>query len=392
MATMNGPVYDADNHLYETEEAFTRHLPDQYRGAIRYVEVDGRTKIAVNNTISEYIPNPTFDVVAAPGAWEEYYRGNNPDGKTLREITGTPVRCWPEFRNPSDRLALLDRQGVDATLMFPTLASLLEQRMQHDIDLTHAAVHAFNQWLLDDWSFNVENRIFPTPVITLPDPVRAIEELEWCVAEGARVVLIRPAPVPGLAGSRSMGLPEFDPFWDAVEAADVLVAFHASDSGYDSYASAWEGGRSEFLPFKPAAFRMVITHGRPIYDTMAALICHGMFARHPKVRVAAIENGSMWVRPLLDELAVTYGKMPQEFAEDPVETFRRHISVSPFYEENINELIELIGPDRVLFGSDFPHPEGLADPVTFLSELDGQTDEVRTKVMGANLATLLGAA
>jgi hypothetical protein len=74
-------VFDADNHLYETKEAFTRHLPDQYRGAVDYVDVDGRTKIVVQGTISEYIPNPTFEVVARPGAQEEYFRIGNPEGK-----------------------------------------------------------------------------------------------------------------------------------------------------------------------------------------------------------------------------------------------------------------------------------------------------------------------
>ena len=76
-------VFDADNHLYETEDAFTRHLPDEYKGAIDYVEVRGRTKIVVRGQISEYIPNPTFEVVARPGAQEEYFRIGNPEGKSL---------------------------------------------------------------------------------------------------------------------------------------------------------------------------------------------------------------------------------------------------------------------------------------------------------------------
>ena len=62
------PLFDADNHLYETEEALTKFLPEEYRGAIQYVQVNGRTKIAVRGRISEYIPNPTFEVVARPGA------------------------------------------------------------------------------------------------------------------------------------------------------------------------------------------------------------------------------------------------------------------------------------------------------------------------------------
>ena len=64
MASTTGiPVFDADNHLYETTDAFTRHLPRRYKGAIQYVNIEGRTKIAVGGKISEYIPNPTFEKV-----------------------------------------------------------------------------------------------------------------------------------------------------------------------------------------------------------------------------------------------------------------------------------------------------------------------------------------
>src|ERR1035437_5297660 len=74
------PVFDADNHMYETPDAFTKYLPSEYAGLIKYVQVDGRTKIAVNGQISEYIPNPTFASVAAPGAQEEYFKRGNPGG------------------------------------------------------------------------------------------------------------------------------------------------------------------------------------------------------------------------------------------------------------------------------------------------------------------------
>jgi hypothetical protein len=82
MTTPSGiAIFDADNHFYEPPEALTRHLPDQYRSQLQYVKLEnGRTKLAVGGKISEYIPNPTFDVVARPGAQEEYYRKGNPDG------------------------------------------------------------------------------------------------------------------------------------------------------------------------------------------------------------------------------------------------------------------------------------------------------------------------
>ena len=131
------PVFDADNHLYETQETLTKFLPDRYRRAIDYVEVRGRTKIVIRGQISDYIPNPTFDVVARPGAQEDYFRKGNPDGLSRREIFGEPIRSIPAFRAPGPRVELMDEQGIDRALMFPTLASLLEERMRDDLSLIH---------------------------------------------------------------------------------------------------------------------------------------------------------------------------------------------------------------------------------------------------------------
>ena len=388
VSTSDFPVFDADNHLYETKDAFTRHLPDRYKGAIDYVEVRGRTKILIRGRISEYIPNPTFDVVARPGAMEDYFRIGNPDGKDRRAIFGEPMRAIPAFREPGARVELMDEQGLDRTLLFPTLASLLEERMKDDPELTHAVIHSLNEWMYETWQFNYEDRIFSTPVITLPIVERAIEELEWVLDRGARVVLIRPAPVPGFRGPRSFGLPEFDPFWEKVVEAGILVALHSSDSGYEAYANEWMGGDSEMLPFKPQAFRM-LQSWRPIEDAVSALVCHGALSRFPELKVAVIENGSSWVEPLLGNMADVYKKMPQDFLEDPVEVIKRQVHISPFWEEDLGALAELVGEDRVLFGSDFPHPEGLAEPASYLKELDGLPDETVRKIMGGNLSRLM---
>ena len=386
--TLDIPVFDADNHLYETKDAFTKFLPDRYKGAIDYVDVRGRTKIVVRGTISEYIPNPTFDVVARPGAQEDYFRHGNPEGKSRREIFGEPMRAIPAFRGPEARVELLDEQGIDRALMFPTLASLLEERMRDDPEMIHAVIHSLNEWMYETWQFDYQDRIFSTPVITLPIVERAIEELDWVVERGARVVLIRPAPVPGYKGSRSFGLPEFDPFWERVVHHDILVAMHSSDSGYERYTNEWLGSSSEMLPVQPQAFRM-LGAWRPVEDSVSALICHGALSRFPDLKVAVIENGSSWVEPLLKNLADVYKKMPQDFPEDPVEVFKRQINISPFWEEDLGALADLIGEDRVLFGSDYPHPEGLADPASYVKELEGQPEERVRKIMGGNLARLM---
>ncbi|MGC7101449.1 amidohydrolase family protein [Amycolatopsis lurida] len=382
------PLFDADNHLYETEESLTRYLPKEYEGAIQYVQVNGRTKIAIRGQISEYIPNPTFEVVARPGAMEEYFKVGNPDGKSRREIFGKPMKSIPAYREPGPRLELLDELRVDRTLMFPTLASLVEERMRDDPELIHVVIHALNQWLHEVWGFNYKDRIFTTPVISLPIVEKAIEELEWCLERGAKAILVRPAPVPGLRGPRSFALPEFDPFWKVAQENGVLVAMHSSDSGYARYASEWEGTRNEMLPFKPNAFRQV-AEWRPVQDAVASWVCHGALFRFPELKVAVIESGSSWMAPLLDTLADVHKKMPDEFAGDPVEEIRNRIHVSPFYEEGVNGLIDLIGVDRVLFGSDYPHPEGLAQPTTFAEMLQDLEVEDQAKIMGGNLARLM---
>ncbi|MHB1519398.1 MAG: amidohydrolase family protein [Acidimicrobiales bacterium] len=385
-------VFDADNHFYETTESFTRYLPERYRPAIRYVEVDGRTKLALRGRISEYIPNATFEVVASPGAWADYFRGVNPLGKTLRELA-EPIRCRDEFRNPAKRLRLMDAQGVDAALMFPTLASVIEEHCRNDIELIHEAVHAFNRWILDEWTFDYQGRIFATPVVTLPIVDKAVEELEFLLEHGARTVLVRPAPVPTSSGpSVSPADRRFDPFWHLVQEAGIPVMMHASDSGYDRYVSDWEGGRDEFLPFEQTAFRIIVGEDfRPAYDTAASLVAHGLFTRFPGVRVAFVETGTAWVPRLQRNLARAYRKRPGDFVEDPVETFRRHFWHMPFAEEDMRAVVDYLPADRIVFGSDYPHPEGLADPRSFndlLGEAGVGTDLVG-KIMGGNLSTLM---
>ncbi|HVW82132.1 MAG TPA: amidohydrolase family protein, partial [Mycobacteriales bacterium] len=203
------------------------------------------------------------------------------------------------------------------------------------------------------------------------------------------VVLIRPAPVPGIRGPRSFGKPEFDPIWQKIVDNDLLVGMHSSDRGYERYANEWEGTGSEMLPFQPQAFRM-LSAWRPIEDSVSALVCHGALSRFPELKIAVIENGASWVGPLLKAMRDLYKKMPQEFAENPVDVVRRNVYISPFWEENYADLAELLGEDHVLFGSDFPHPEGLAEPAKFVDDLAAYSSEEQIrKFMGGNLSKLV---
>jgi len=386
-------VFDADNHLYEAEDALTRHLPAPHQNLFRFVELRGRKKLVVRNALTEFIPNPTFEVVARPGAHMSFYGSNNPEGKTLRELTGKPMACIPAFREPGPRLELLDEQGIEASLVFPTLASLVEERLLDDPVLTQVAIHAFNQWLYDEWTYDFDSRLFATPIVNPCILDAGIAELDLVLERGARAVLMRPAPVSGLRGTRSPFLPEFDPFWARVEESGVLVALHASDSGYQSYLNTWEGsGGAEYVAFKPQTFAAVADGGRSIQDTLASAICHGMLTRFPGVKLLSVENGGSWVGLLMKNLELAYKKMPQEFAEHPLDVFHRNVWVNPFWEDSVTGLIDLVGPDRVCFGSDYPHAEGLDDPLSWRHEIADLPSPDVERIMSANMFELIGLA
>ncbi len=134
---------------------------------------------------------------------------------------------------------------------------------------------------------------------------------------------------------------------------------------------------------------MVAFQDRAVSDTLAAIICHGVFDRFPNVRLASIENGAMWVPDLLRNLADGYGKMPFAFGSHPVEQFREHVWVAPYYEDDMALLRDQIGLDRLLFGSDFPHAEGLPEPTHYVKDIPSFDDDETRAVMRDNVLDLL---
>ena len=239
----------------------------------------------------------------------------------------------------------MDELGLDGALMWPTLASLLEERLSDDPIATHVVIHALNQWMHDDWTFNYQNRIFPTPVINLGIVEEGIRELDWVLERGARVVLVRPAPVPGIFGQRSTALPEFDPFWAKVAEADILVGLHASDSGYQRYMNEWEGVRGRRDAAVQGTVGVRADHGpllppggrhRHILDHARRCAPASRRCASRRWRTAVTGCVHCWMRSSSPTTS-----RPTDFEEDPVEVFKRNIYVHPFHEEDTAGLCKL---------------------------------------------------
>jgi hypothetical protein len=163
------PIFDADQHMYETPELLTKYLPEKYSRAVQFAQIGRQTRIVINNRVTDFIPNPTFERVAAPGAHEKFFAGENTEGLTLREMQGPAIEAPAATRNPIDRVKELDRQGVVEALNYPTMASLVEHSSADDPELTIAIIHALNRWMLEHWTYNFENRVFSTPIINLSE-------------------------------------------------------------------------------------------------------------------------------------------------------------------------------------------------------------------------------
>lgn len=382
-------LVDADNHYYEAADAFTRHLPKEHANSFRWVTLDnGARRLLVNGYLQRGIINPTFDPIARPGALQEMFKNEGSFDYSRSGQDLEPLRV--EYQDRDTRLAVMDRQGVERAWMFPTLAVAIEQLLFDDTPLHCAALRALNRWMDEDWGLDHRGRIHSVPCFTLADVDWAIEELEWALDRGARLIHLISAPVPGGRHGRSPASPEFDPFWARVNEAGVTLTLHSCDAGYYAQQSVhW----SE-MPVPPthliSRFQMVTCMYRPVQDTIAALILHGLFERFPRIRVISVENGSFWVEFLLKNLSKVRHR--EDFGQkhaDPVELFHRHVFVEPFDEEDLAHIIGVMGADRVVFGSDWPHPEGTVEPADFFDASDGVSDDELRLVARDNALALM---
>ncbi len=383
------PVFDADNHYYEALDAFTRHLdPSMRKRTMQWAEIDGKTRLLVGGQVNRFIPNPTFERVSKPGALVDYFRAKAGVGD-MRKAFGEldPIEERPEYRDRAARLRLMDEQGLEATIMLPTLGVGMETALEHDPEALCAAFRAFNRWLQDDWGFNFEGRIYGAPYITLVDVDWALEELEYAIAHDAGVVLVRPGSVAGPDRRRTPGDPAHDGFWQRLNDAGVTLVIHGGDSGYQAYERLW-GLSGEVESFRVTPLKRLLS-ASPIEDMMESLMADRLFERFPNLRVATIETGSGWVKPLLKKLRTISIQVPGHFEQDPYELFLRHVWVSPFFEDNVMALVDLLGAERVLFGSDYPHAEGLPEPTSFAKEIDSLPEADVRKIMHDNARALV---
>ncbi|MBJ22723.1 MAG: amidohydrolase [Deltaproteobacteria bacterium] len=360
-------LFDCDHHMYEPRDSFTRYIEPRLRDqAVRTVMKEGKEILMVGDRPMKFVDGyEVYDQVGRPGSLKEMLYQMKSGVVNEGDYEWEPPR--PEYHDRDQRIASLDEQGVEACLLFPSVAIVVEPLFD-DTEQLYANYHAFNRWLEETWGFAYQDRIFALPTISLRDRDKAVEELEWALSKGVRAISMRPGAVDGRAPSD----PYFDPFWARLNEASTTVALHLTDSGYNRNVSTQWGEDGDPTNFGMSAWQWTNCYGdRPIMDTLSAFIFDGLFGAFPNVKVVSVENGAEWAPYIvrrMDKMKAMGRNGPWRrgrLDERPSEIWNRHVRVTPFPEDDIPSIVKAMGAESLAMGSDWPHPEGTKLPGDF---------------------------
>ena len=338
--------------------------------------------MAFRDQISDYIPNPTFNRVAPPG------------GPAGRPAAPRAIPSVDAFFDPEPRLALMKDMGIDRALMWPTLASGIEERLWDDPDAIQAVTRALNRWMLEHWTFNFSDAIYPTPYISLSVLDDAIKELHWIVEHGAKVFLIRLAPVPTWKGRRSFALRISTLLgggagsrlsWSGCTPPTRVPALPQRLGGHP------RSGDAAVRPGHSPGFQAMSSYKSAVIDGCASIIGHGLATRFPKLRFAPTEFVEDWVRPFVKRAGEAYDRSPVLFDEDPLVVFRRNIFAHIFREPNPKKSQTWSAASTTFCGALTSRTRRVWPTRSATRELvESQfSPEDAAKVMGGNLARIM---
>lgn len=391
-------LIDCDNHYYEPDDCFTRHIESGYRERTVWVDrsrADGLGVPMVGDQRLAFFSVGVGDFVGPPGAMKSFFKGETEAGGAVN-ANAIHASDNPAFVSRQPRIALMDEQGVEASVMIPTFGCGVEYQLRQPAhrEVLYPTVRAFNRWVAEEWGWGRDDRIFSTAMMSLADVGEAIAELDRVVAEGCRLVHVNTGPIDG----RSPADQHFDPFWARVQETGTIIVYHIGASPFNElYAAAW-GEPANPPSHRFTALNTFLGMGeRTVADQIAATIFHNLFGRFPSLRFMIVEYGAAWLPHLLSTLDKIYRlgdhKTRWRYGKPsakPSEVFRRHFKVVPFYEDDMEALVRAAGVECFVNGSDFPHPEGLLWPVEMADEMTGFDAPAVRRLMRSNAAEWLG--
>jgi predicted TIM-barrel fold metal-dependent hydrolase len=367
---------DVDNHVYESDDCFTRYLDPSFKHAsvtVREVKHDQRW-LFIGDKPTRWFPQQLGFRTFPPGALRSF------------EMTGSapsPINSseHPSLVDRASRIAFMHSVNVEACILHPTVGfQPVRELMAMHPAAGYATLRAFNRWFDEEWGFDYESRLFAAPLLHLADPELALAEVSRLLDAGARVIDV---VTFGPGSGHSAGDPILDPIWARIVEANAVICFHASGAG-TTHADLYSPPAHVTRHGKFTAFQQFLI-GRSMVDMIAGLVMDRALTRFPGLRLLVVESGAAWIRPVL--------QLVNDFAlEDRdalVKSLRDAMWVNPYAYE-ARDVATMIGVHRVCMGTDYPHPEGLTDPLDYLEGLSSFSAREQRLIMRENAATLLG--
>ena len=379
-------IVDADSHMTERHDLFTSRAPKGYEGKMPHVE-------RINGADMWVIEGKTFGKAGSGGTIDR-------EGKKhpFRDSQGG---SWgigdvhPAAWDAKERIRLMDELGIHAQVLYPNSIGLGGQNLWNSIQdktLVRLCVEVYNDALAEVQAES-GNRLLPMPIMPAWDIAACVREAQRCADMGYRGVNMTADPQD--SGSPDLGDTAWDPFWEVCAGLNLPVHFHigASQTSLTYFGTTYWPSQDNYV--KPAI------GGASLFQNNSRLLLNsaysGMFDRHPNLKMVSVESGIGWVPFMLEamdyELEENAPKWFDKLRKRPSEYFRDNWYATFWFETgrgDLQNLIDAVGEDNVMFETDFPHPTCLhPDPVGVMRERTASLrPETRRKVMGENAATL----
>ncbi|WP_437976153.1 amidohydrolase family protein [Sorangium sp. So ce295] len=379
-------IIDIDRHVMEPMGLWPEYLPARYRDVapdVRPLSKHDEPLRARLHRLGDHGLLPTPPVVTVAG---------KPICRGMTEVGYIEVGIHAEehrreliaAETAAGQLATMDEAGVDVAVLHPTYTGFLVYDEEIDADRSRAYAGAYNRWLADQCRRD-PTRLKGAALISRHDPAQMVADLEAGLADGLSAAVVRPNPVRG----RTLGAPELEPFFAACEANDIPLLLHEG-----THTRVQTAGASRF---RTHFAQHACSHPLEAMMAFLALLEGGVLERHPGLRVGFLESGCGWLPYWLWRLdEIEYTQLSNEVRgrvnQRPSSYFRRQcwIAFEPG-EAMLAHCVGVIGADRVVFGTDFPHVDH--DPAIVARLFDGGgplAEDVLRAALWDNPARLMG--
>ncbi len=331
-------VIDADGHVLEPLSLWDDYMDPAFRDRAPrlFVDHDGKERLRVEDRVLG--SHKGLGLIGGVGARQGVVCD---DTMTYKE--GKKGGFDPHARIPD-----MDLDGIDAAFLYPSLG-LFAGAVQ-DPPLAAAMCRAYNRWLAD-YCKPYPDRLFGIAMLPMQSVGLAIEEMRFARRElGFRGGFLRPNPY----NDKMAHHPDYEPFWTEAEELDFSIGFHEGASGGMPQVGVDR--------FEGRGARHIICHTMEMMLVAMSMIWGGVVERHPKLRIGFLESGGGWIAPWLDRMDRHFddkGFNDSGLKTRPSELFRQScwISFEPV-EGSLKVLADYIGPEKILWATDYPHPDG----------------------------------